>query len=122
MIVMSNATRTAVEADEVLVAQPVRAQQRAELRALRRVRQLAVHQHKGAVQEVRLLRQLFDGVPAVQQLALFAVDEGDLQRHVEAASLSGARRSETVGAAPRTCSSLWSRSRGHTCTRLRARV
>ena len=61
------------------MAQPVRAQQRPELRALARVRQLAVQQQEGAVQEVCELRQLLDGVPPVQQLALLAVYERHLR-------------------------------------------
>jgi hypothetical protein len=44
---------------------------------LRRLRQLAEQDQVGRLQEVALLGQLLDGIPAVQQHALVAVDERD---------------------------------------------
>src|SRR3546814_7271188 len=41
------------------------------------VRQLAVHQQVGDLEEVRVSGQLFDRVAAIQQHALVAVDVGD---------------------------------------------
>ena len=76
------------------MAQAVRAQQAAELRALAGVRQRAVQQQKGAVEEVAALRQLLDGVPPVQQLALLAV----YVRH-----LRGALARHGAGGTPRRC-------------------
>jgi hypothetical protein len=61
---------------------------RLELALLGLGRQFAVLQQVGDFEEVAVLRQLLDRVAAIQQLALVAVDEGDLR-------LAACRRQET---------------------------
>ncbi len=64
----------------VLVDELVLAEQAAEVRELGGRRQLAEDQQVGRLDEARPLGELLDGIAAVAQDALLAVDERDLAR------------------------------------------
>ena len=71
------AAEPVVEAADLLVQHGVPRDALVELLELRRVRQLAVQQQVGDLDEVGLLGELLDRVAAVEQHALIAVDVGD---------------------------------------------
>ena len=67
-----------VELSDLLVQHGVPHDAEVEFLALRLVRQLAVQQQVADLQEVGFLGQLLNGIAAIQQDALVAVDVGDL--------------------------------------------
>ena len=66
-----------VELGHLLVHHRVLLDDRNELALLIGIRQIAVFQQIGDIQEVAVLRQLFDRITTIQEFALVAVNEGD---------------------------------------------
>ena len=76
------AAEARVEAGHLLVHHGVARDGVVEILELALGRQLAVQQQVADLEEVGLLRQLFDGIAAIEQDALVAVDVGDAGRAV----------------------------------------
>ena len=75
---MSVAPETAIEIGHLLMQHRMQGDVAVELGLLVARRQFAVKQQVADFQEVRIFRELFDRVAAVQQNAIIAVDIGDL--------------------------------------------
>ena len=70
-------TETLVELDQLLMHHGVLLDILFEAHLLRRRRQFAMPQEVGDLQEVALFGQLLDGIAAIEQFALVAVNERD---------------------------------------------
>jgi len=70
--------KTPIKGEDLLVQHGVMGDGALELSLCRGVRQLPVEQEVTHLQEPGLLRQLLDGIAAIEELALVAVDVGDL--------------------------------------------
>jgi hypothetical protein len=75
---MRVAAETAIERRELVVHHRVHGDGAVEIRHLLLVRQVAVQQQVADFQKARMLRELVDGIAAIEQDALVAVDEGDV--------------------------------------------